>query len=106
MEDNCRRVGTLMRAAWRLLSIALKEDFNGDGAVVSYLNNKGDNHETRDNSISLCVRALQHVRAGASPRTGWVRISRGSFSGFVRGSGGFDKCSPHMEEHWPRSASA
>jgi hypothetical protein len=40
-----------------------KQGFNGDGAVVSYLGNKGDNHETYDNSISLCVRALQHGRA-------------------------------------------
>ena len=44
-------------------SIPLKEDFSGDGPVVSYLNDKGDNHETYDNSISLCVRALQYVRA-------------------------------------------
>jgi hypothetical protein len=41
----------------------LKQGFNGDGAVVSYLENKGDNHETYDNSIGLCVRALQHGRA-------------------------------------------
>jgi ABC-type phosphate/phosphonate transport system substrate-binding protein len=40
-----------------------KQGLNGDGAVVSYLENKGDNHETYDNSISLCVRALQHGRA-------------------------------------------
>jgi hypothetical protein len=44
-------------------STVLKQGFNGDGAVVSYLENKGDNHETCDNSISLCVRALQHGRA-------------------------------------------
>jgi hypothetical protein len=44
-------------------STVLKQGFNGDGAVVSYLKNKGDNHETYDNSISLCVRALQHGRA-------------------------------------------
>jgi hypothetical protein len=44
-------------------STVLKQGFNGDGAVVSYLENKGDNHETYDNSISLCVRALQHGRA-------------------------------------------
>jgi hypothetical protein len=43
-------------------SIPLKEDFSGDGPVVSYLINEGDNHETYDNSISLCVRALQHGR--------------------------------------------
>jgi hypothetical protein len=44
-------------------SAVLKQGFNGDRAVVSYLENKGDNHETYDNSISLCVRALQHGRA-------------------------------------------
>jgi hypothetical protein len=43
-------------------STVLKQGFNGNGAVVSYLENKGDNHETYDNSISLCVRALQHGR--------------------------------------------
>ena len=39
-----------------------KKGFNGDGAVVAYLNNKGDNHETYGNGTSLCVRALQHLR--------------------------------------------
>src|ERR1700694_1561479 len=43
-------------------STVFKQGFNGDGAVVSYLENKGDNHETYDNSISLCIRALQHGR--------------------------------------------
>src|SRR5438876_8490210 len=38
--------------------------------------------------------------------TAGVRISRAAFSGFVCGSGGFDKCSPDVEEHWPSSASA
>jgi hypothetical protein len=43
-------------------STVLKLGFNGDGAVVSYLEKKGDNHETYDNSISLCVRALRRGR--------------------------------------------
>jgi len=38
-----------------------KEGFNGDGAVVSYLNDKGDNDDTYGDSISG-VRAVQHVR--------------------------------------------
>jgi hypothetical protein len=41
---------------------AANKGFIGDGAVVSYLNNKGDNHETYGNGTSLCVRALQHLR--------------------------------------------
>jgi hypothetical protein len=61
-------------ARWKLrnpphslaFSIALKECFNGDGAVVSYLkqclNKKGDSRETYARGISLCVRDLQHVR--------------------------------------------
>jgi hypothetical protein len=36
--------------------------FIGDGAVVSYLNNKGDIHETYGNGTSLGVRVLQHLR--------------------------------------------
>jgi hypothetical protein len=43
-------------------AIALEKGFNGDGAVVSYLNGKGDSHETYGNSISFCVRALQRRR--------------------------------------------
>jgi hypothetical protein len=49
---------------------------------------------------------LTSTRAGANPRNGRVRISRGAFSGFVPHYGGFDKCSPHVEEHRPRSGSA
>jgi hypothetical protein len=42
-----------------------KQGFNGGGAVVSYLENKGDNHETYDPSISLCFRTLKYVRTRA-----------------------------------------
>jgi hypothetical protein len=40
----------------------LNKEFIGDGAVVSYLNNKGDNDETYGNGTCVCVRALQHLR--------------------------------------------
>src|SRR4030088_3783786 len=63
-------------------------------------------HETDDNVTCDSLHSHKHVRAGARPRTGWVRNSHGSFSGFVHGSGGHDKCSPHMGEHWSCSASA
>jgi hypothetical protein len=43
-------------------STVLKQGFNGDGAVVSYLKNKGDDHETYDPGTGLCVRALKYVR--------------------------------------------
>jgi hypothetical protein len=46
-------------------STVLKQGFNGDGAVVSYLKNKGDDHETYDPSTGLCVRALKYVRTCA-----------------------------------------
>ena len=42
----------------------IKQGFNGDGALVSYLENKGDNHETYDPGTCLCVRALKYVRTG------------------------------------------
>jgi hypothetical protein len=54
------RLGTAMApsATW-----AANKGFIGDGAVVSYLHNEGDNHhETYGNGTSLCVRALQHLR--------------------------------------------
>src|SRR6266849_7256360 len=41
---------------------AANKGFIGDGAVVSYVNKNGDNHETHGNGTSLCVRALQHLR--------------------------------------------
>ena len=45
---RCEQLGGFYRA---------EEEFNGGGAVVSYLNNKGDNHETNDNRISNCIRS-------------------------------------------------
>jgi hypothetical protein len=51
--------GTLRKALAN--GIWPKEDFNGGGTVVSYLNGKGDNDEPYGNSISG-VRAIQHVR--------------------------------------------
>jgi hypothetical protein len=41
---------------------AANKGFIGDGAIVSYLVNKGDNHETYGNGTSVGVRALQHLR--------------------------------------------
>jgi hypothetical protein len=40
----------------------LKQGFNGDAAVVSYLGNKGDDHETYDPGTGVRVRALKYVR--------------------------------------------
>src|SRR6476469_9649233 len=55
------------------------------GAVVSYLENKGDNHETRDLGISLCVSLSStfalaytnpnHHRSGARTHGGAVGMS-------------------------------
>ena len=95
---KCEQLGGFYRA---------KEEFNGGRCGSLLSKDQGENHEICNNSISLCVRAFQHGRAGASPRTGWLRISRGAISGFVCGSvGGFDNGSPHVEEHWPRGTSA
>lgn len=106
MEGDLWSIEALRDVNSLAASIALKNDFNGDGAVVSYLFDKEKNHEAFDNSTGNSLHSHKHVSTGASPRTGWVRIGRGSFSGFVRGSGGFYKRSPHVEERWPRSASA
>ena len=84
-------------------SIALKEDFNGDGAVSPYLCKKEKTHEIDDNRTGNCPHFDKHIRVGAIARNGWVRNSHGSFSGLVPASGGYDKCSPHLEQHWPRS---
>src|ERR1700716_3308152 len=46
-------------------SIALKEEFNGDGAIVSYLRNKGDNHEIHHNRTGNCIHCPEHVRTCA-----------------------------------------
>ena len=50
---RCEQLGGFYRA---------KEEFNGDDAVLSYLNSEGENNETYDNSISHCVRALRYGR--------------------------------------------
>jgi hypothetical protein len=87
----------------RLSTSPLNEDFNGDGAVSSYLRKKEKNHETDHNRTSNCLHSNEHIRVGAIARSGWVRNSHGSFGGFVPAASGYDKCSPHLEEHWPRS---
>jgi len=52
---------------------AANKGFIGDGAVASYLNSKGDNHETYGNGTSLSVSALQHLRI--CPHS-WSRVGR------------------------------
>ncbi len=87
-------------------SIALKKNLMAT-MWFSLIQTQGENHETYDNSTSNCVHTPKHARPGASPRIGWVRFSRCSFSGFVRVAfRGFVKCGPYVEEHWSRSASA
>ena len=44
-----------------------KEEFNGDDAVLSYLNDKGENHETYNISTSNFVYCPKHVRTCADP---------------------------------------
>jgi hypothetical protein len=44
-----------------------KEEFNGAGAVVSYLTSKGDRHESYNDRTSNCIRSPEHVGA----RTRW-----------------------------------
>ena len=48
-----------------------EEEFNGAGTVVSYLNNKGDNHETHDNRTSNCIRSSKHIRARTRRNARW-----------------------------------
>jgi hypothetical protein len=66
--DNAKALRLIRPLAARLAppgtpaTSTANRDFVGDGAVVSYLNNKGDNHETYGDGIGHCVRALQHLR--------------------------------------------
>ena len=48
-----------------------KEEFNGDDAVLSYLNDKGENHETYNISTSNCVYCPDHVRTCARRNAHW-----------------------------------
>src|SRR6516165_9424435 len=53
------------------------KDLIGDGAVVSCLSSKADNHETSDNGTSLGVRVLKHMRIWMpSDRMGKLRSLR------------------------------
>src|SRR5258708_5374223 len=102
--DDCWSIEALREVNSFTASIAIKS-CNDAGSLLS--KHKGENHETYDNSVGNSLQSHKHARAGASPRIGWVRISRGSFSGFVCVAfRGFVKCGPHVEEHWSRSASA
>src|ERR1700674_2352450 len=60
--DSAARSAPLGNAIAPSATSAADKDFIGDGAVVSYVNNKGDNHETYGNGTSRCVGALQHLR--------------------------------------------
>jgi hypothetical protein len=58
-DDADQRAGNANPPHSLVLSIALKESFNGDGAVVSYLNNVRGTKETivkLRHGISVCVR--------------------------------------------------
>src|SRR5260370_26555919 len=58
----CEQLGGFYRA---------KEEFNGVGAVVSYLNNKGDHHETYNNRTSNCIRSPKLIRACTRRNAHW-----------------------------------
>jgi len=90
-------------------SIALKEDFSGTVERAMGLSpiQRQQGHLMKVTTIALATAfALTSTFALAqadgtlgtdqSWRLQWVRIRRRWF----------DKCSPHMEEHWPRGASA
>jgi hypothetical protein len=83
-------------------SLALKEDFNGDGAVSSYLCSQEKNHETDDNRTGNGLHPDKHIRVGAIDHVGaidpndWARNSHGPFGGLVPAPGGHDKCTPQL----------
>src|SRR5450755_2597294 len=112
MQDDCRSiealrgVNSLAAPGSRLKKILVKRSSRRCGCLLSNDKKERTPHETYDNRIGNSLHSNKHVCAGASRRNGWIRISSGPFGGFVSGYGGFDKCSPDMEEHWPRSASA
>ena len=46
-----------------------KKEFNGEGAVVTYLDNKGDNHEIHHNRTSHCGDGARLKVFGGTVRT-------------------------------------
>jgi hypothetical protein len=106
MEVDCWSIFALENVNSLAASIALNREFNGGGVVVSYLNNKGDNHETNDNRTSSCTRTDKLGCAGASNVRSLNRFARGSLGRFVcRSSGGLLHESTHVEHDVPFSPS-
>ena len=80
------------------LAASLKEEFNGDGAVVFYLTTKETTMKLTYNRIGDRTRADKFGRAGASNVRSLNRFGRGSFGWFVRrSSGGLIHESTHVE---------
>jgi len=105
-RGSARCGNSLAAAGSRLKKILVERSNRRCGCLLSNDKKERTPHESYDNRTGNSLHSHKHVCAGASQRNGWVRVSRAAFSGFVCGSGGFDKCSPDVEEHWPSSASA
>src|SRR5258705_1840291 len=73
-----------------------KEEFNGVDVVVSYLTNKGDNHENHDNSTSNCVDPPEYVR----PCARWDEHGKSRQSPLQHGRCGRSYCNQTQECFW------
>jgi hypothetical protein len=83
-----------------------QEIFNGAHAVDTYLYDEEKSHETSDNRTGNSLHSHKHVGAGASAWTKWLRNGHGSVSWLVHRSGGYDECTPDLEQHRSRGGSA
>jgi hypothetical protein len=78
-----------------------KEEFNGVDVVVSYLTNKGDNHENHDNSTSNCVDPPEYVR----PCARWDEHGKSRQSPLQHGRCGRSYCNQTQECFWEYASS-
>ena len=74
------------------------------------IDDAGESHETDDNRSGNCLHSNKHIRVGAIEhhvgaidRNDGAWNSHSPFGGFLPASGGYDKRTPQLEEHWPRS---
>jgi hypothetical protein len=74
------------------------------------IDDAGESHETDDNRSGNCLHSNKHIRVraidhhvGAIDRNDGAWNSHSPFGGFLPASGGYDKRTPQLEEHWPGS---
>jgi hypothetical protein len=100
-SSRCRRCKAQRRVPSRFKKILMAPT----RPSLSYMARR-KSHETSDNRTGSSLHTHKHVSAGASAWTGWLWNSHSSVSRLVHRSGGYNECTPDLEQHRSRSGRA